>query len=82
VQNVVYRAVNKDILGDIMFYEFEPGIADQVRDVIRIAGYKIVHAYDVVTLFDEPVTEMAAEKSCPAGYQCAHSMVPPCPLLF
>jgi hypothetical protein len=43
-------------------------MAEQVSDVLFIAGEKVVEADDFVTLFDQSVAKMAAEKSGSSCY--------------
>lgn len=56
---------------DVVPHELEIRRADQVRDVPFLAGKEIIEADDVVFVLDEPVAEMASEKTRPAGHQRA-----------
>jgi hypothetical protein len=50
-----------------MAHELEPGVAREMRNVLRIAGEEIVDADDAGAEVDEPVAKMTAEKACAAG---------------
>ena len=44
---------------------------EQMRDVGLLAGEEIVEADDVVSLLDQPLAQMRAQKAGPAGHQNA-----------
>jgi hypothetical protein len=56
-------------MNDVVPHELEVRPRQQVRDVRLLAGEEIVDANDVMSLVDQPFTQMAAEKTCAAGYQ-------------
>ena len=58
-----------------MAHELEKRIAEQVRDVALGAGEQVVDAEHLVALGDQPVDEMRAEESGPAGDQDALAAV-------
>ncbi len=47
-----------DWMDDIMANEFEARMAEQVPNVLFVAGKEVVEANDVITLRDQPITQM------------------------
>jgi len=58
-----------DRLGNIVADELEVGMADQMADIVLVAGKEIVQTQNVVTLGKEPVAEVGAQKTRAAGDQ-------------
>ena len=54
-------------IDDVVLDEPEPGIADQVDDVLPAAGKEIVEALDIVPLSDQTIAEVGTEKTGTAG---------------
>ncbi len=62
VQDVVDRAVDFDVIRDIVPQEREACVALQVLNVQRIAGDEIVDANDVVAFREEAFAEWGASR--------------------
>jgi hypothetical protein len=58
VEHGVNGAGNINVFTDIMFNEFKTVMADQVRNIIHIAGYQIIHAYHMMTLANITVAQV------------------------
>jgi len=52
--------------------QFEPGIADQMKDIVLTAGEKIIEAEKVMPFGKQTLAEMGTQKSGAAGNQYAH----------
>src|SRR5204863_2847408 len=82
VQYVIERAVDVDVVGDVVFDEAEAVAAEEVLDVFRIAGDEVVHADDFVSAIEKELAEVRAEEAGAAGderaghYFCASSARP------
>jgi len=48
---------------DVVADEFEPGMVDQVLDVVLAAGEEVVGADDMMAAFDQAVAQVAAEET-------------------
>jgi hypothetical protein len=40
----------------------------KVLDIAQVAGYQVIHSYDMIAFFDKPVTKMRTQKACRTGY--------------
>ena len=61
-----------EMVDDIMTYQFEARIPDQMLDVDLSSGEKIIQADDFVALLNQTVAEMGTEESGTAGNQDTH----------
>ena len=52
-----------------MANDLKPGMPDQVSDVFATAGEETVQTNDLVPLLDQPIAEVASQKSGSAGYE-------------
>jgi hypothetical protein len=55
-----------------MLDEVETGIAHEVGDVIDTPGAEVVDAYHLMSFLDQPVAQVAAEKTRTSGNQRSH----------
>jgi hypothetical protein len=67
MEDVVYRAGNKDEFGYVVPDKFEIRIPSQVLDIIGITRDQIVDANDSEPFREQSITQMGTEKSCTAG---------------
>jgi len=67
MEHGVERAIDSDVLRDVMVLELKSGLSFQVSEVSRVARQEVVHRDDFVPLGEEPIAEVAAEKSGAAG---------------
>src|SRR5262249_34018693 len=63
---------NKEVLSYNLLYEFEPGIAQVMLDVVCAPGEQIVENYDLVLLSNQAVHQMRTQKPGTASYQNPH----------
>ena len=63
VQHAVERTRDVGERRDVVLDELEPLVADQVRDVVRVAGDEVVEADDLVALGEEAVARGASRGS-------------------
>ncbi len=68
MEHVIHRAGQENKVRDIMTDETEPFVAGQVRDVVRAAGHQVVQRYHLMSLSQQPVAEMRAQKPGSAGH--------------
>jgi len=54
-----------------MTEKFEPGVSDQVVDILLRYRVAVVDAIDLVPTLDQIVTNVRTEKAGPSGYQYA-----------
>jgi hypothetical protein len=59
-------------IDDVMPHQLEAGIADEMLDVGLPPGEEVIEADDVVTLADEAIAKVRAEKSGTAGNEDTH----------
>jgi hypothetical protein len=73
VEDVIEVAVDVNIVGHVVLHEPEPILSQlkEMLDVFRISGHEVVHADDLMALFDETIAEMRSEKAGSAGDECA-----------
>ena len=67
VEDRVDRAVDVDVVGDVVLDEVEAPVAEQVGDVARMAGRQVVERDDVVAIGQQPVRQVRADEAGPAG---------------
>jgi hypothetical protein len=60
-----------------VFDELELWISEQVRDVVAIARYEIIHANDFVSFSNEAITQMRSQKAGATRYQDLGQQIPP-----
>src|SRR5262249_25497355 len=75
VQNVVYRSVDQERIGDVVVEQAEARIAAQVIDVRESPGDQVIDADDFMALGQEAIAEMGAEEAGASGNDgthCAH----------
>jgi hypothetical protein len=58
VEDVVHRAVDPERLGDVVFDEVEPGLAQQLDEVAPVARQQVIDAEDLVPLGQESLAEV------------------------
>jgi hypothetical protein len=56
-----------DKLGNIVVIKLEVLVWKQMFDVFQITGNKVIHADDMIALFDESVAQMRTKKSGSTG---------------
>jgi len=70
VKDAVY--FNQHGLDDVVTHEFEVAVVQQGRDILTTSSEEIVEAEHLVSLFQESLTEMRADKTGAASDQCSH----------
>ncbi len=68
MQDGIHRAVDEDVLGDVVLEELEPLVAEQVGDVPDVTGDQVVDGGDAIAFGQQTVAEMRAEKAGAAGH--------------
>ena len=66
VQHEVHRAVDVDVVGDVVLDEGEVAV-DQVRDVRRVAGQQVVDADHLVAAIEQRFGQVRADESGRTG---------------
>jgi hypothetical protein len=69
VEEIVERALQVEVLGDILLDEAEVLSAEQMGNVVQGAREQVVHADDGMALREQPVTEVRAEEAGAAGHE-------------
>jgi len=64
--------LEKDRLGDIVPYQLEPMIVQQIRDILLAASEEIIETNNVVALREQSFTKMRANKPGTAGNKNSH----------
>ncbi len=59
-------------INHVVPHEFEPRMRQQMGDVVLAAGEQVVETDDLMAVAQQPVAEMAAEKTGTAGDEDAH----------
>ena len=67
MQHRIHRAVDVDVVGDIVMDEGKVFVSSEMGDVPGIAGDEIVHRNDRMTLSEKTITEMRANKASAAS---------------
>ena len=60
-----------------MLHEFEPRIAKQVGDILRVAGDEIIDAKNFIALFKQTITQMTSKKPRSARNDSPHERATP-----
>jgi hypothetical protein len=63
MEDVMDIALDVDVVGDVVMEKLETMMADEVGYVFRTAGNEIIDGEDGVTLSEEAVAQMRAEKT-------------------
>ncbi len=63
-------------LGDVVVDQHEVGSTAEVRDVERAAGDEVVETHDLVTAFEQRITQVRSEEAGAAGNDDAHQRRP------
>ena len=58
----------QDGLGDVVAHQFETVVADEVAEVLFVAGEEVVEADHFVAFFEQCVAEVGAQESCGSGH--------------
>lgn len=58
MQDAVYLAVDFERFADILLNELEAMAPFQMRQIFAVTGYQVIESEDLMTSFDEPVTQM------------------------
>jgi len=74
--DIIYRAIEKNKLGDILLNESKVPATCQVRDVVHTARDKIVDGDDFMASLKQQVHEVRAEKPRAAGHYRRRLLVP------
>jgi len=64
--------LEKDRLGDIVPYQLEPMIVQQIRDILFTARKEIIKANDIVAVGQKPLAKVRANKTGAAGDKNSH----------
>jgi len=67
VQDRVDGTLDVEVRGHILLDEGEPGIAEQVRDVVRAPGEEVIDADDGVAVGKEPLAQVRTDEAGAAG---------------
>ena len=65
--NVIHFARNKDVFRDIVADEFEVRVPREMLDIGDIPSDEIIDGDDAMSLFEQAVDQVGAEKSRPTG---------------
>ncbi len=72
VQNVVNRLVDLKRMGNIVADKREARMAAKMFDVAQRARDEVVHADDIVAVFQETLAQMRADETRAACNDCSH----------
>jgi hypothetical protein len=72
VQHGVERAIDVDVLADVVLDEAKALMPKQVGDVVHVASNEVVHADDGVTFGNEPVAQVRPQEAGGAGDEYTH----------
>ena len=67
---------NGERLADIVLYEFESWIGEEMIDVFTMDRDEIVDAYHLMALGDQPVAKMRADETCRSRDNVTHALHP------
>src|SRR5437773_10749173 len=73
MEHAVERSLDLDEVGDVVQHELKIALVPQVSDVGRGAGDEVVHPHDAMTLPEQPVAQVRAEKTRGPRYEDAHA---------
>src|SRR6185369_15867319 len=74
--DIIYRAIQKNKLSDILLDESKVPATSQVRDVVHTARDKIVDGDDFMASLQQQVHQLRAEKPRTAGHHRRRLLVP------
>ena len=76
MQHTVQRSLDVRVRRDVVAETGEAVIADQMGDVVRMAGDEVVQPDDRVAIGEEAIGEMRAEEPGGAGDEDSHAVAP------
>ena len=74
MEDIVERALNVDVVSDIVLHKTEAGIPEVAGDVIRPARQQVVHTDDIVTFVKKAVGQVGPNKAGTTGDEYAHAI--------
>src|SRR6267142_2424491 len=77
MQHRIDRAVDVQIVDDVVLHELESGIAQQMRNIVRAAGTEIVHTEDFEAHLDKAIAQVTSQESSPACDDSSHTLPTP-----
>src|SRR5207248_3432829 len=79
VQYPVEGPCDIGVLGDVVAYEEEAIVADEMRDIVRASRNEVVQPHDRMAVAQKTIAEVRSEKPGRSGYQNSH-VAPPRPI--
>ena len=67
--------------GDIMVIELESVFTEKMIDVLQVSSDEVIHAYDMIAILQESITEVRAEEACRSGDEYAFHLISFLPML-
>ena len=67
MKNIVHLSFKKDVVSNVVLEELELLVAEQMRDVRRVAGDEIIETDNAMPFGQQSVAEMGAEETGAAG---------------
>ena len=72
MKHVIHPPINEEIIRYVILYKLKTGIAEQMGNVLRVPGNKVVDTDYVVAFVDKPIAQMRTEEprpTCDDGYE-------------
>ena len=68
----IHRGVQKSGIGEVAFNQLESRTSLGIPDEFAFAGHKAIVDDNLMTLSQQPIDQIASDKSCTASYQAFH----------
>ena len=78
MQHPVERAIDRDVLGDVVQREREAGPVPDGRTILRGSGDEVVHAEDFHTLLQQKLAKVRANEPGPSSDENPHDGLGAC----